>query len=134
MPNTFHLRPDLRLLEHRFWSRVTLDEVYTAAEQIWSDPAYDPGYRGLFDIRNASISFHIRDLHTLRRFLTRNERQIRGDLAIVVDGRIPTAFAMLYAARTKHQAIRVFSSPEVAKQWLFRDLQATSDASVPILS
>ncbi|MEM6648566.1 MAG: hypothetical protein AAF730_20170 [Bacteroidota bacterium] len=122
MPNTFRLHPDLKLLEHRFWCRITLDEVYTAAEQIWSDPAYDPSYRGLFDIRNISVGFHIRDIRILRRFLASSGRQIRGDLAIVTERSIPTAFAMLYATRTKRQRIRVFSSPDVARQWLFRDL------------
>ncbi|GAB5522123.1 MAG: hypothetical protein RhofKO_43740 [Rhodothermales bacterium] len=126
MPYTLHISPEQRLIEQRFWGHLTLSESLRAIHTLWHHPAYNRHYRGVFDIRMASLTFNTTDMVTLTKDIWNDPRYLLGDMAIVVTAPIPTALAMLYASRSREHRVRAFSSPEPARQWVLRSTRHTS--------
>ena len=123
MPYTLDVLPEERLMRLRLWGPISLDTLHEVALAAWEHPEYDPSFAGLYDIRGTEITLTARDVFNLRARLKTDARYHQGDHAIVVTTPVLTAFSMLYAAWSKPQRVRVFSSPDAAHTWLQRHSQ-----------
>nr|CRH07055.1 protein of unknown function [Candidatus Magnetococcus massalia] len=97
---------------------ITLEDEIRGYQTVMADPAFDPSFNGLYDMRRANILGDGTSAREVARFM-REEAKISGRWALIVDSPRLTALAMVYGDENRDQHhLGLFVSTEAASDYL----------------
>ena len=120
MPWSYEIDPDHRLVRSRAWGVLTYDEITALRLRYTRDPAFQPDFSQLFDLREVtSISATLDQLQESASHAAFGPGTRR---AFVATNPVPYAFSRMYEAYREfnggQEQIEVFRSIEDAEKWL----------------
>jgi hypothetical protein len=120
MPWNYEVDADRRLVRARAWGVLTHDEITGLRLRYTGDPAFQPDFSQLFDLREVtSITATLDELQEVASFSVFGRGARR---AFVATNPVPYAFSRMYEAYREfnggQEEIEVFRSIEDAEKWL----------------
>lgn len=118
MPQSYRVDAAQRVVVSRVWGEVTTNDIQDHYRAILADPAFQPTFNHLVDIRGVTA---VRaDAHTIR---TRGAADVfaRGaQRAIIAPRGFLYGIARMFAASAEAggQVVSIFEAPELAEAWL----------------
>jgi hypothetical protein len=118
VPTVFRIDPSRRLVVSRAWGAVTAAELRAHYRQLVVDPAFDPTYRQLTDVREVTDfelpSSLLADVAAHPVFAPGTRR------AFVVSGPVAYGLARMFGAYAEgaRQEVQVFRDLAAAEAWL----------------
>jgi hypothetical protein len=118
VPAEYRLDLPLRLVRTHEWGVLTDDDLRDLYEQIRTDPAFDPSFRQLCDLRGVTqITTSVETLRSLAQnhvFMSGSRR------AFVVGRAVDFGLARLFQtySEAEGQAVEVFRDMNDAERWL----------------
>ena len=120
MPASYEIDPQRRLVLSRGWGVLTDEDLITHYERLRADPAFDPTYGQLADLREvervATAGVTIEVVARLRVFAPGVRR------AVIAPEEVAFTVARLFAshAEPQDQQIEVFRDAKAAEDWVSR--------------
>jgi hypothetical protein len=118
LPFSYAIDPKQQLVISRLWGVVTEDEVRDHNRRLRTDPAFDPGYRQLADMRAITESRVGTDLineTSVDHFFTPGTRRA---FVTATDANFGMARKYASQAEAEGQTIEVFRDLHRAEEWL----------------
>ena len=119
MKATYSLRPDLGYVFMTLSGSVTLAELGTHIQSVWSDPGWKAEYNGIIDFSAAKIDLSDQEVTVLTHSMSTDPRCSFGRWALVVS--TATDFAKLRKFDPDadlRSTIRIFFDRRTAEDWL----------------
>jgi len=107
---------------------VGLECMNESLAGMYSDPAYDPKYKGLCFTTEAVFKLDYEELQRNHQFINSHPRAPRGLWAVICEEPMQTAYAMMYESMegATHET-KVFCTTESALGWLGLDANLDLD-------
>jgi hypothetical protein len=120
MPWRYEIDPGHRLVRARAWGELTHDEITALRLRYTGDPAFQPDFSQLFDLREVTtVAATLEELQQVAGFSVFGAGAKR---AFVATNPVPYAFSRMYEAYREfnggQEEIEVFRSIEDAEKWL----------------
>jgi len=115
------LHPDAGYIESTFEGTVTLVEMGLHIQQVWADPAWNPGFSGIMDFSRARIELSDDEIRSLTKSMTRDPRCSFARWAIVVS--TADDFKVFRKADDmigQESTLRIFFNRAEAERWLLQ--------------
>jgi hypothetical protein len=122
MPYKWKVDPAARLVFVRGWGPMDLEESLRTPHELLSDPAYDPGFGVLVDLRELDYEPQPDDVVAVAHNLIGMAPLLRSRIGVVVAQGLATAAEVGAAmAGAGGLPLRVFTDPDEARAWLAGD-------------
>ena len=123
----YRIDPELRLVIAVFTGEVRYPELRAWHLELAERPDYDPTFKGIGDMRRASMAVSREELEALDQ-LNAERRLVTGMWALLVDSPNETALAMVYAnVKKERHPMHYFSTVEAASNYLGIDVSPFVD-------
>lgn len=118
MPITHAIATDRPLIRVRIWGTITADELTTHYERLAGDPAFDPSFWQLTDVRELDYldasARAVQSAAESRIFF----RGVRRAILVATDYQEAAARTFASYASDVEQLVEVFRDSAAAEQWL----------------
>lgn len=119
MVGRYVVHAEQRYVEEIFEGEVTLLGAAALLEAALADPAMDPGFDGLVDLRAAQLKLSYEDVRQIAHGLTHDPRASRGRWAFVVSSSLSHGIVrMLEALSDDTITVQIFRDHDEALAWL----------------
>jgi len=81
----YTIYPEKEFVEERFQGTVEIKGLIEALQQIFADPAWNPQYNGIVDLREANMELRYPDVRTLVDFQKSHPLTSQGQWAFIAD-------------------------------------------------
>ena len=118
MKHEYRIEPERRRMESRYRGDFDLKSFLRGLEKISRDPAFDPDYDTLVDLKECNLQIDVSDVETIAEIFDGIYASGKGRTAVLLDDPRSTALAMLFQKRAFSREIRLFNKRENALNWL----------------
>jgi len=121
---SYLLMPEQRLCLLRFRGGVSLGDITRGLERLWADPAYDPLFNGIVNLKGVTTRAGLDELQSLIGFLQQRPSSAGQWVAVFSEPK-PTALGLMFKAAWKGAFhIEIVSTWEAACRHLRVNLPA----------
>lgn len=115
MQYSYEIYPEHELIVEKISGDITIEELIQKTQQLFSDPAYDPTFSGLMDMRGAHSKLSKVELYGFAEMINQSENFGQSPWIIIANDPMVVALSQVFKNRlTNLETIGVVSSVEVA--------------------
>jgi len=121
MKASHRIHADRGYVEIALEGSVTLPELGTHIQSMWSDPAWNPAFNGIIDCRAATIDISEPELQHLTKEMAKDPRCSLSKWAFVVSTAADFAkFRKVDQVADVRSTIHIFFDHRLAEDWILR--------------